>query len=537
VDVYDVDRTEDGRPYVVYEYLDGIELGVHIEQRGQDADRGSARASCSRSAKALAAAHARGVIHRDVKPENVWLTGDLTRAHREGARLRAQQARRRGHRSLTKTGAVIGTPSYMAPEQARGERVDVPTDVYGAGAILYSMLTGKAPFDRGRRCSDADRRAVRGSRAAAHLEPIVPEALELVIQRAMAKEPAQRYPSVEALADALDAFVDRALPSVRPAPSQPPAASASRGLLVAYLVVCFALAFVAATTIAVGIAHAIGGPAALSDRELVLVILALSSTAVTPAVLWIRHLKRTVWQNSVKVQELLRRVRRVTVAAIAAYGLAALAVRAIDTVVARFSDSALVGAAGGPAWVPFNVIFGLVAAFAGALAWLADRYRERARLALAAAVVLIGRDDSPGPGLAERSGHRDEARRGAHEDRRAARGRRRRDRLGRGARGRRRARRGGRSRRRGARGSAVALSARSGGLAGAGARAWAQSEPLRRSGRGPRPALRARPRLRPRSRAPRAGEQGGASGGESRRRPGADGDRRWEAAGSICSTS
>ncbi len=144
VDVFDVHKTADGVPYLVGEFLQGEELGDHIKRNGK-LPVAQAVAVTRQVCKALAAAHARGIVHRDMKPENVFLVSN------DGALsvkvLDFGISKAGGEANLTRTGMIMGTPSYMAPEQAKGDKVDLRADIYAIGALLYHALTGSRPFD------------------------------------------------------------------------------------------------------------------------------------------------------------------------------------------------------------------------------------------------------------------------------------------------------------------------------------------------------------------------------------------------------
>jgi serine/threonine-protein kinase len=201
IDVFDVHKTVDGVPYLVGEFLDGEELGEHIKRVGRlPVPRAVtvARQVC----RALGAAHARGIVHRDMKPENVFLV------ERDGATIIkvldfgiSKAASPEAH--LTRTGMIMGTPSYMAPEQARGENVDLRADVYAIGALLYHALTGQRPFDSDDPTSTLRMVLTEDPPRPRSLAPDVPEALELVIQRSMAKDPRDRYQTTAELDRAL----------------------------------------------------------------------------------------------------------------------------------------------------------------------------------------------------------------------------------------------------------------------------------------------------------------------------------------------
>lgn len=361
VTVYDVDRTEDGRPYLVYEYLEGVELGSLLRQKGTLPPRAAARI-VQEICQALAAAHEKGVIHRDVKPQNVWLMGDLDEPAVKILDFGLSRLRDDDGNSVTKTGAVLGTPAYMSPEQARGERVDTQSDVYGAGTVLYATLTGRPPFDE----ENVQRTLLsvmsREPTRPRTLVPIISEGLELVVQRAMAKDPAERYATVEELAEALEPFTER--PAHRssgrpPLPSVLPGGD-SRRQLVGAIFATFLMVPALALSLIVGVASALDRR--LGDLELVLLTVALVGTALTPLILWLRRVRRTVWENTVRVQDLSRRLLGTVVGALLGYGLAALSVRLLDATLDLGAGTR------GADWGPFDAIFAVVALLSGAAA-------------------------------------------------------------------------------------------------------------------------------------------------------------------------
>ncbi len=201
VAVHDV-GVVDGCPFFTMEYVDGHSLAALLEVEGPRPARAAARIAAE-VARGLAHAHGQGVVHRDIKPGNVLLDGDgAARVIDFGiARLLESETR-------TRTGQILGTPAYMAPEQAAGraDAVAPTVDVYGLGALLYTALTGSAP-----RAVDSG----AALKAAAH--PAIPRDLLAICNRALAAEPAERYPSAAALADDLERFlrgqpVEAALP-------------------------------------------------------------------------------------------------------------------------------------------------------------------------------------------------------------------------------------------------------------------------------------------------------------------------------------
>jgi hypothetical protein len=194
VRVHAVDRTSDGLPYQVMEYIAGPTLGAHI--RARRLEPGEAVALIVQVADALAAAHAAGLLHRDVKPGNILL--EPAAAGPGTARLTdfglARDAGEDDTR-LTEEGALPGTPAYMSPEQAReAERLDARSDVYSLGATFYEALTGEAPF-RGTPPQVLRQVLEEEPPPPRRLNDAVPRELETVCLKALAKEPGRRYPS------------------------------------------------------------------------------------------------------------------------------------------------------------------------------------------------------------------------------------------------------------------------------------------------------------------------------------------------------
>jgi Flp pilus assembly protein CpaB len=156
-------------------------------------------------ARAIHHAHQRGIVHRDLKPGNVLLTGDgVPKVTDFGL---AKQLDLSG--AHTRSGSVLGTPSYMAPEQAAGRTKDIgpATDVYGLGAILYECLTGRPPFKAETPVATAAEVLTREPVAPGQLRPDVPADLEAICTRCLQKEIGRRYPSADALADDLRRFL------------------------------------------------------------------------------------------------------------------------------------------------------------------------------------------------------------------------------------------------------------------------------------------------------------------------------------------
>ncbi len=162
---------------------------------------------------ALGYAHERGVVHRDIKPENILLEGDQAVVADFGIAAAVSAA---GGDRLTETGLAMGTPAYMSPEQAAGERtVDRRTDLYSLGCVLYEMLAGEPPFTGPTPQAVIAKRIVE---PVPHLRTVrdVPAALEQVVTRALARVPADRFATAEEFAQALEAASSMELPATRP---------------------------------------------------------------------------------------------------------------------------------------------------------------------------------------------------------------------------------------------------------------------------------------------------------------------------------
>ncbi len=186
--------------YCVTPYVTGESLRGRLEREGQlpvedalDIARGIL--------DALAYAHSQGIVHRDIKPENILLSGSQAMVTDFGIALAANAAQAA---RLTETGIAIGTPAYMSPEQASGEReVDARSDLYSAACVLYEMLTGEPPFLGPNAQSILAKRLAEPAPSARRLRETIPVGVETALLRAMARTPADRFPTVEAFARAL----------------------------------------------------------------------------------------------------------------------------------------------------------------------------------------------------------------------------------------------------------------------------------------------------------------------------------------------
>ena len=376
VTVLDIDVTPQGMPYLVCEYLEGIDLGDHLKEVKR-LDVPDALSVTRQLCRGLAAAHARGVIHRDLKPPNVFLVGDFSKG--APARLFAKILdfglssfkANESEQNLTKTGFIMGTPTYMPPEQARGQRVDHRADVYGLGTILYTMLTGRPPFEE--ETPQATILAVLNSEPPRprSLVPTIPPHIELVIERAMAKNPDDRYPDMAAFETALNALPSgranneslQPAAMVAPAPSgkrlaPPPSESdadigAARPRLVLSLLAAVLLLVCAAVVAISGVELASGY--SFGRVELRLLLLAIVGTSLTPTLLWFFYIRKRIWDSSSRVLSLLGQVRAAVVAGATSYGLLVLAMHVTDDFLVRFLGRPDVRAVGAT-WTGWNLL-------------------------------------------------------------------------------------------------------------------------------------------------------------------------------------
>ena len=198
VSVYDVSTNPD-REYIVMELIDGITLKQYMERRGRMDWRESLH-FITQIMRGLSHAHSRGIIHRDIKPQNIMVLRDgSVKVADFGIACLANQGQ-------TLTQEALGSVHYISPEQARGDRIDARSDIYSAGVVLYEMLTGRLPFEGDSAVSVAIQHLSSVPLAPREVNPDIPEQLELICMKAMAPDLEKRYPSADAMIADLEAF-------------------------------------------------------------------------------------------------------------------------------------------------------------------------------------------------------------------------------------------------------------------------------------------------------------------------------------------
>ena len=198
VSMYDVSRGGD-MEYIVMELIDGITLKQYMEKRGQLNWRESLH-FITQIMRGLSHAHSRGIIHRDIKPQNIMVLRDgSVKVADFGIACLADSAQ-------TLTQEALGSVHYISPEQARGDRPDARSDIYSSGVVLYEMLTGRLPFEGESAVAVAIQHLSSIPLAPREINPDIPEQLELICMKAMAPDLEHRYQSADAMIADLEAF-------------------------------------------------------------------------------------------------------------------------------------------------------------------------------------------------------------------------------------------------------------------------------------------------------------------------------------------
>jgi serine/threonine-protein kinase len=196
--IYDIGQSETGAPYVSMEYIDGKPLGDVLKSKGVLTLR-EGIPIVRQVLDALAAAHRVNVIHRDLKPDNIMVTSGGQAVIMDFGLSLSEDSRR-----VTQAGFLIGTPQYMAPEQATGATVDPRTDLYAVGVILFRMFTGKLPFTSSNLVDILRAHVETPPPRPTELNPTITPLLESIILRALEKDPSHRFASADAFLSALD---------------------------------------------------------------------------------------------------------------------------------------------------------------------------------------------------------------------------------------------------------------------------------------------------------------------------------------------
>jgi serine/threonine-protein kinase len=334
------------------------DLEEHLSRAGGKLTQTEAVSLMRQCLRGLSAAHSQGVVHRDLKPSNLYVAADGT-GRSTLKILDFGVAKSSGDAELTSTGVIVGTPAYMAPEQARGAiYADQRSDVYAAGAVLYRMITGKSPYSE----TDAGGTLMRLMEGApprpSLIERQISPGLEAVIERAMARDPAQRFQNVEELDAALAPFDGGASSTLTSAVTTKQLdrhARLTRPLAV-LLTVSLALACGLSTAAVLSLfVQGLSRRAQLNTTELVLVILGAAVATVATGMTSGKALA-DAWRNVAAVQTRTRKLIHAVCVGLMTLGALELASQLWLVFVVQAKVTAT------PFWVAARVLVALLAA-------------------------------------------------------------------------------------------------------------------------------------------------------------------------------
>jgi tRNA A-37 threonylcarbamoyl transferase component Bud32 len=206
VRLYEYGMSQDGQIYIAMEYLPGIDLRGYLDRYGKMPVKDAVR-TVAQVCRALAYAHARGIVHRDIKPENIMLPDRRSKGRVVLMDFGVAHAAYLG--TVGTRSSYLGTPYYMSPDQISRRQVDGRSDIYSLGVVFFELLTGKRPFDDADPLKVLIRHRESSPPRLRSLNPKIPVALERIALKMLAKRPADRYKSVEALLAALKRYMGR----------------------------------------------------------------------------------------------------------------------------------------------------------------------------------------------------------------------------------------------------------------------------------------------------------------------------------------
>jgi serine/threonine-protein kinase len=380
LEVYDVDVSSDGRSYIVCEFLDGLDLADYLADYGKLEPLRAVNLAIQ-VCRALEAAHEAGVIHRDVKPHNIFLLSEgKNRQLTEYPAIKvldfglSRFMDADGSTQLTRAGVIMGTPSYMSPEQAEGKTVDARTDVYGLGAVLFAALAARPPYEA-ESLQALVMAVINGAPDRLRtVNPAIPESLEFIVEHAMARNVDERYRSMQEFRAALEGYfakfakesatdaapMRRTIGSVVVEPDDDEIALARPKFLAYGALLTLVLALGLATSVAS--VEIFTGRLRLSRVESFLLFFGLSGTLATPAVLLLAKVRKTVWQSHAKVLAGLAQLRAVTAASLISYGATTLTLFVADDVLGRMALAPWLGHPLGAGFRGFNFVYFALAA-------------------------------------------------------------------------------------------------------------------------------------------------------------------------------